>query len=66
MRSDGRGGKMYVKKEKKGKKGKKGKGDKRGGGPDGNMTDFSEDLQSTDSEGMSILVTHCVNTCSLG
>ena len=48
MRPDGKGGFIKVKKEKKGKDGKGGKGGKggkdgkkkRGGGPDGNMTDF--------------------------
>ncbi|ELT92842.1 hypothetical protein CAPTEDRAFT_224063 [Capitella teleta] len=47
MKSDGKGGLIRVKKPKKSKKDKK---KKKGGGPDGNMTDFSDELQSTDSE----------------
>ena len=46
--SDGKGGRKMVKKEKKSKKGK-GQG-KKGGGPDGNLTDFSGSLLSTDPD----------------
>ena len=44
-RSDGKGGRIRVKKDKKGKQAKK-----KGGGPGGNMTDFSGSLLSTDPD----------------
>ena len=52
MKPDGKGGFIRVKKKGGKKKGGKkgGKNERKGGGPDGNMTDFSDSLLSTDSE----------------